>query len=216
MTSTLKLVRFPPLPDVPDSVRGRALVAVTLAFTGSEAAGNDLVSPLRQVAPAYLDLLGVVPAPALAEIAGDPPGPLPGLDGGGLLDSFGPDQAAAYVELAGPESQSALVYLELRHLGGALRRPAADPGRAGAIEARPSSTASACRSRRRPPTRSTPTCKRSTSGWDRGAAPPEPAHLRGAPPRPRASFPPDVADRLAAIVAARDPDGVFVANHTVD
>ena len=30
----------------------------------------------------------------------------------------------------------------------------------------------------------------------------------------RASFPPDVADRLARIGTGYDPDGLFVANHT--
>ena len=45
--STLKLIRFPPLPDVPDPLRGRALVAVTVVYEGDEAAGAELLAPLR-------------------------------------------------------------------------------------------------------------------------------------------------------------------------
>jgi hypothetical protein len=215
LTSTIKLVRFPPLPDVPDPLRGRALVAVTLAFTGAEAEGNELVSPLREAAPVFLDTLAVVPAPALAEIAGDPPGPLPGLGGGGLLDTFGPDQAAAYVKLAGPESQSALVYLEIRHLGGALGRPRADPGAAGAIGAEalvygvgmPVSP------------QATDAIRADLQAVDERLGPwsGERSNLLTFEERRRglrASFGSEVADRLAAVIAARDPDGVFVANHT--
>jgi hypothetical protein len=217
LTSTIKLVRFPPFPEVPDPLRGRAVVAVTLAFTGTEAEGNELVAPLRQTAGLYLDTLALVPAPALAEIAGDPPGPLPGLGGGGLLDRFGPGEAAAYVELAGPESQSALVYLEVRHLGGALRSPAGDPGAGGAIEAEalvygvgmPVSP------------QATDAIRADLQAVDERLGPwssrrPNLITFEERRRGLRASFSPDVADRLATVAAAHDPERLFVANHTAD
>ena len=54
-TSTLRLMRFPPLEQLPEPLRGRALVTFTVAFTGPEADGAELVAPLRAVAPPYLD-----------------------------------------------------------------------------------------------------------------------------------------------------------------
>ena len=217
VTSTIKLVRFPPLPDVPDPLRGRALAAVTLAFTGDEAEGAELVAPLRQTAPPYLDMLGMVPAPALAGIAGDPPGPLPGLGGGGLLESFGSDQATAFVELAGPESKSALVYLEIRHLGGALRRPANDPGAAGAIEAE----ALVYGVGMPVTTEASDAIRADQQAVDERLGPwtsPRSNLLTFEERRRvyRSSFVTEDADRLSTIVRAHDPDGLFVGNHTID
>jgi FAD binding domain len=217
VTSSIKLVRFPPLPQVPDPVRGRALVVVTLAFTGTGSEGDDMVAPLRRAAAPYLDMLGVVPAPALAEIAGDPPGPVPGLGGGGLIDRFGPEEAAAFVELAGPESRSALVYLEIRHLGGALRTPCGDPGAAGAIEAEglvygvgmpvtPEATEAIHADLQAVDERLGP--------WSshRPNLLTFEERRRGL----RASFPADVAERLTGIAATYDPEGLLVANCSAD
>ena len=85
VTSTVRLMRYPPLPELPDPIRGKRLVVITLAFTGSESEGNELVAPLRAIEPAHLDTLATVPAAALGELAGDPPGPLPGVGDAVLL-----------------------------------------------------------------------------------------------------------------------------------
>ncbi len=133
------------------------------------------------------------------------------------LTASAPIRRAAYLELAGPESHSALIYLELRHLGGALRSPADDPGAAGAIEAEvlvygvgmpvtPQATDAIQADLQAVDERLGPWSSRRPNLLTF-----EERH-RGH----RASFPPDVADRLAAIEAAHDPDRVFVANHTVD
>ena len=128
VTATLKLLRMPPIPDVPEPLRGRQLVAITLVFTGGAREGEELVAPLRAVAPPYLDTLAMLPATALPDVAGDPAGPLPGLGGSMLLDEFTAEAGDAYVELAGPGADIPLVALEIRYLGGALARPAEGSG----------------------------------------------------------------------------------------
>jgi FAD/FMN-containing dehydrogenase len=129
--STIKLLRFPPVDLVPEPLRGRRLVAITLASTDGD--GEALVAPLRAVGERYIDQLGTIPAGALGGIAGDPEGPLPGLGASRLLDRFSGDAAAAYLELAGPDAETPFVGVEVRHLGGALRSPERDPGAAGAV-----------------------------------------------------------------------------------
>ena len=48
LTSNLKLIRFPPFPEVPDPLRGRALVAVGFAFDGDEEAGSTPRCPVGE------------------------------------------------------------------------------------------------------------------------------------------------------------------------
>jgi FAD/FMN-containing dehydrogenase len=217
VTSTLKLVRHPPLPDVPDPLRGRALVATTLVFAGTETLGNELVAPLRAAAVPYLDTLAMVPGSALGDIAGDPPVPMAGIGHGVLLDTFTSEAADAYVELAGPGVQSPLISLELRHLGGALRTKTPDPGAAGSVQADALVYGVGV-----PVTPDVGMAIRTTldavserlAPWlaARGTLLTFDEHGRGL----RGSFPSEVADRLASIVGVYDPDGLFVSNHLVD
>jgi len=219
VTSTVKLVRYPPLPDVPEPLRGGAFAAITLVAVGDVTRGDDLVAPLRAVGPPLLDTLAVVPAAQLASIAGDPPGPLPGLGGDGVL--LGPlDEAAiaAYVALAGPDAPVPLIHLELRHLGGALARGDAGHGALDRLEgafllygvgvpvtpevgAAVLATLDGARERMAPYAASSP--PRSLLSFDERS------------PGIRASFPADVADRLVRVKAAYDPDGLLVGNHVV-
>ena len=130
LTSSLRLMHFPPLPQLPNALRGRALVQLTLAFTGEADDGDALLAPLRALTP-EIDGVGVVPAAALGEIAGDAPvDPLPDRSHSRLLSSLTPDAVDALVALANP----AVTVLEIRHLGGALARPG-DHGAAGAVDA---------------------------------------------------------------------------------
>jgi hypothetical protein len=129
LTSSLRLMHFPPAPQLPDALRGRALVQLTLAFLGEVDDGDALVAPLRALAP-EIDRVGVTPAAALGDIAGDPVDPVPDRGHSRLLATLSPGTVDAVVALADP----AVTVVELRHLGGALRRPA-HPGAAGALEA---------------------------------------------------------------------------------
>ncbi len=129
LTSSLRLMHFPPLPAVPETLRGRALAQLTLAFLGGPHEGDALLAPLRALAP-EIDRVGVVPASALGDIAGDPVDPLPDRSRSRLLATLTADTIDTLVAVADP----AVTVLEVRHLGGALRHPA-DPGAAGALDA---------------------------------------------------------------------------------
>jgi FAD/FMN-containing dehydrogenase len=129
LTSSLRLMHFPPLPALPETLRGRALAQLTLAFLGEPHDGDALLAPLRALAP-EIDHVGVVPAAALGEIAGDPVDPLPDRSHSRLLASLTPDAIDTLVAVADP----AVTVVEVRHLGGALRHPA-EAGAAGALDA---------------------------------------------------------------------------------
>jgi hypothetical protein len=120
-------VQIPPLPEIPEPVRGRNLVIVEVACLHGEAATADLVAPLRALDPEIDTIAPTGPAGLLA-LHMDPPGPVPGVGDGALLEELPGEAIDALVAAAGPGSDSPLVSVEVRHLGGALGRAHADHG----------------------------------------------------------------------------------------
>ncbi len=77
VTSSARIIKLPPLPDVPEPIRGRQLVAVDGAVLGTsdeEAAAR--LTPLRALRP-EIDTFGRMPATALARLHADPEQPTP-------------------------------------------------------------------------------------------------------------------------------------------
>jgi FAD/FMN-containing dehydrogenase len=126
-TSVGRLLNLPPIPEVPEPLRGRSIVVVEAAFVGGEEEGRRLLAPLRALDP-ELDTFAQVPAKALARLHQDPEDPAPGIGDGILLAELTPEAVDSLVESVGPASP--LLSVELRHLGGALAE--ARPGH-GAI-----------------------------------------------------------------------------------
>jgi FAD/FMN-containing dehydrogenase len=77
----------------------------------------------------------VIPAPRLAELHLDPPGPTPACGGGLLLDDLPASAVDALIAVAGHGSGSPLLSVELRHLGGAVGRRPAHAGAVGHFDA---------------------------------------------------------------------------------
>ncbi len=216
VTSTLRLIRFPPLPAIPEPLRGQAFAAITLAFTGGAADGAELVAPLRAVAAPSIDTLAVVPASALGDLSGDPQDPTPGLGRAVLLDTFTGPAAEAFVELAGPDADTPLTALEVRHLGGALRSSSPDPGTAGPLESEALIYAVGAA-----PTPETGAAVRAALGAMSERLAPWVGARRtlltfSEEPGLRHAFTNPVADRLAQITSRYDPDGLVLANHVAD
>jgi FAD/FMN-containing dehydrogenase len=122
VTTSARMLQVPPMPEIPEFLRGRALVVIDGAFVGDEAAGAALMAPLRDLEP-EMDTFAMIPPVALSRIHMDPEGPTPAITGGGrLLDALTDEAIDAFVSAVGPGSGSALLMSELRHLGGALGR----------------------------------------------------------------------------------------------
>ncbi|OLT14806.1 oxidoreductase, partial [Pseudonocardia sp. CNS-139] len=129
VTSLGRLLRLPPLPEVRAPFRGRALVSVELVCRLGDAAADELLAPLRALAP-EIDTVRRTPVPELGALHMDPPGPVPAVGDGHLLATLPPDALDAYLSVVGPKAVTSVVS-EIRHLGGALR-PGRHPG-AGAM-----------------------------------------------------------------------------------
>jgi len=128
VTSVVRFVTPPPIPDVPEPIRGRPLLTIDGACIGSQADGEAIVAPLRELGETIMDTWGQMPAEGLCRIHMDPENPVPGLGEGMTIREL-PDEAIdAFAGVAGPGSGSPLLLSELRHLGGALGRPDPDGG----------------------------------------------------------------------------------------
>ena len=127
VTSVGRLLQMPPIPEIPEPLRGRQLVVVEAAFIGDEKAGRELLRPLLDLEP-ELDTFATVPARDLTELHRDPPGPAPGRGEGWMLDAFDGDVARAMVDAAAMDGTSPLLSVEVRHLEGALGRPDSNGG----------------------------------------------------------------------------------------
>jgi hypothetical protein len=119
VTSVGRILRFPPLPDLPPHLRGRGFVVVEAACQLSADDADTLLAPLRALGP-ETDTFGPTPVAELGALHMDPDGPVPGFGDGTLLGELDVAAIDAFVDAAGPGSGSALLSAELRHLGGAL------------------------------------------------------------------------------------------------
>src|SRR4051812_19048908 len=134
VTSVGRLLQIPPLPDVPEPLRGRRLVVVEAAMLMDEADASKLVKPLRKLGP-EMDTFATMPATGLQELHMDPPHPVPGKGDHMLLRDLTPAGIENVVAVAGAGSASPLLSVEFRHLGGALGRAEAGNGATAYIDA---------------------------------------------------------------------------------
>ena len=133
--SLLRMMNLPPLPDVPEPIRGKRFLAITAAVIGSEEEGKAAIAPLREIGDPIMETFGQIPASGLTRIAMDPEPPVPGLGHHGLLRELPDEAVEAFYETGGPESDSPLLLSEIRHLGGALARPAENGGALDKLDA---------------------------------------------------------------------------------
>jgi len=134
VTSVGRIMRFPPLPEVPDQLRGQAFALVEAAYLGAEGNAAELLAPLRQLGP-DMDTFTTIPAPALGQLHMDPTEPVPALGDGALLTDFSAAATDALVAVVGTDSDTPLTSVEVRHLGGTLGRPASGAGAQPNIDA---------------------------------------------------------------------------------
>jgi hypothetical protein len=135
VTSCVRFITPPPLPDVPEPLRGTPLLTIDGACIGTQAEGEEAFAPLRGIGEPIMDTLGWMPSAELSHIHMDPENPVPAVGEGEVLTELSDEAIDAWVGVAGPGSDSPLLLSEIRHLGGALARPADDGGALSKLDA---------------------------------------------------------------------------------
>ena len=85
VTSIGRLLKFPPLPELPPHLSGQAYVVVEATCILDASQAEQLLAPLRALGPA-IDTFRVTPVEELSALHMDPDGPVPG-HGDGLIGS---------------------------------------------------------------------------------------------------------------------------------
>ncbi|HEX8206681.1 MAG TPA: FAD-binding oxidoreductase [Solirubrobacteraceae bacterium] len=209
------ILHFPPAPFVPEFARGRSFAVVMGAFLGEEAEGRELLRAIRDLGP-ELDTFAMVPPIELAELAMDPPDPLPIASTHRLLGELPAEAIDAMLEIVGPGGPAgeSVALFQLRHMGGALARKA--PG-AGARATLPGEVAlfalgvPADEDSAGLIGASLAALHRTTAPWDAGEYPnfvEEPAEVSG-------FFDAETWARLREVKARYDAGDMFRGNHHV-
>lgn len=213
VTTSLRVMSFPSLPELPPFLSGRQLVVIDGAVLEDDDRAAELLAPLRALEP-EMDTFARIPAAGLTAVHMDPPAPAPAVGDHALLAELPEEAIAAYLTEIGPGSTSSLLFAELRQLGGALGRPADDGGVSshvdGAFALFCVAMAPFPEAAERGRADALAMCE-AMAPWSTGGR-----LLNFTDHRT------DVAtgygerwERLRAVCAAVDPDGVFVANHSV-
>ena len=130
VTTTLRVLHIPPLPELPPFLSGRSVVAVDGAILETDAEAAALLGPLRALQP-EVDMFARIPAAGLLEVHMDPPDPTPAASAHSVLAEL-PDEAVdAFLAVAGDQG---LFVAELRHLGGELTRRPHNAGAVGSLQ----------------------------------------------------------------------------------
>ena len=215
ITSRIRFLHPPPLPDVPEPLRDKPLLTIDGAFVGDLNTGDELIAPLRTIGEPIMDTFARMPVSGLGRIHMDPEPPVPILSHALLVRELPNETINAFFDQVGPQAGSPLLLAELDQLGGALGRPAEDAGAlshlesdyvmfAAAIPVNPELGAAIVEH--------LDTLEEALSPW---AA--EGAYFNFAerPSDIEAIFGSAVCDRLAAVKRQWDPDGIIRADHVL-
>jgi FAD/FMN-containing dehydrogenase len=130
VTTSMRVMHVPPLPDVPEFIRGRSIAVIDGAYAGGEAGAVAALAPLRALGP-EVDTFAPARPDVLSRIHMDPEEPMPYASAGTILGAIDDDAIDAIVAHAVPGSP--LMFAELRQLGGALGRVPEGAGAAGSL-----------------------------------------------------------------------------------
>jgi len=109
-------LHFPPLPELPDAVRGRSFVVVdAVATTGVDALNQEL-RPIRAAGTVLRDTIASRGPEGIAEICEEPVTPTPALQRGIALGGLSEGAVSAF--LAAATTPGPFMSLQLRHLAG--------------------------------------------------------------------------------------------------
>ncbi len=215
VSSVVRFITPPPIPDVPEPIRGVPLLTIDAACIGTQAEGEATIAPLREIGETIMDTFAWMPATGLCRIHMDPENPVPGIGEGQTIGELSDEAIDAFVGVAGPDSGSPLLLSELRHLGGALGRPDENGGALSHLDA-----GFVMYSVGLPMTPELgeaipPHLGRIDEAMRPWAADGGYYNFTEGPCDVDAILPADICDRLGEVKRKWDPDGRIVANHAV-
>ena len=215
VTSNLRFLRPPPMPAVPEPLRGKALIVIGISYIGSESDGEKLIKPLRKIGDRIMDTVAMIPTNGLSRISMDPEDPVPSMGHHAVIRELPNEAIDALVGVVGADSGTPLLLADLRQAGGALARAPENPGALAKLDDDfvMSGIGVVMDPKMRPAI---------TEGLDRLVDAMKPWTGEGGyfnfaerPCDVNALLPAETCSRLAQVKRSWDPENVIVANHSV-
>ncbi len=135
VTSIVRFLQLPPLPQIPEPLQNRPLVTIGACYAGPESQGAELMQPMRELGDPVMDTFESMPPSGLPAVHMEPEEPVPGMVYTASLSEAPQEAIDAFIETAGPDSGSPLLAAELRQCGGALAEPAEGGGALSHLDA---------------------------------------------------------------------------------
>jgi FAD/FMN-containing dehydrogenase len=135
LSSIGRFVNFPPIPEVPEQVRGLSFVIIDVYHAGDRARADELLAPLRALGPMN-DTIRMVSMPELSRVHMDAERPVPAVGDGLMLVELPLEALDAFIDIGGAEDGRRLTVIELRHLEGELSRFRPENGALASIPAK--------------------------------------------------------------------------------
>ena len=213
-TSYIRFLNLPPIPEIPEPLRGGSFINVEVVHLGDEAAGRAASQEIRSLGP-DVEMGGAMDAEALNHFHMDPEHPVPGVSGAHMLiDDLTPEAIDAYVAVGG-DPRSPLLMFEIRHMGGALSREPENAGALAKLDGQFATFAVGMAMNAEMAVAVESQAEKAAAAmapWDNGA---RYLNLVEHPSDTRVMFRSDAYKRLRDVRAAVDPDELFQSNHVV-
>lgn len=116
LTTSVSLMNYPPIPDVPEFLRGQSFVIVRGAYTGRMEDGEELLRYWREWQAPVIDMFGPLPFTQADKISNDPVDPMPAFVTSIWLKDLDDEAVDTILEYMNPAS--GLIFTEVRYVGG--------------------------------------------------------------------------------------------------
>lgn len=126
LTATAILTKAPPMPFIPAQFHGQPVLILAMIYSGDLEEGSRVVAPLRALGTPLVDIVGPKPYPAIFELARDMARKHQRLFGRSVLVERVDDALVEALLAPGIDMPKAGAMLQLRILGGAMKRVPAD------------------------------------------------------------------------------------------
>ncbi len=121
LTSSIGLIKFPALPQVPEFMRGKTQIILRAAFVGPVDEGQALIQPWLDWHAPDTNTFHEMPFSEIATIQNDPINPTPSTGSSEMFDTLSDNAIATMIQNM-TDVSSPLLFSELRHAGGAIAR----------------------------------------------------------------------------------------------
>jgi FAD/FMN-containing dehydrogenase len=209
-----RVLRFPPVPELPPHLSGQAFAMIEIVSLESEADTDEMIAPLRALVPT-IDTIATIPAAALLPLHMDPPGPVPGAGDHQLLSDLPAEAIDALIEAGVARADSHLIGFQIRHLGGEIARGRRGNGALAAIDA-PYATfgvgVAATPDMKADVEEELGYLRLALAPWDTAG---EYLNFAEREVNPAAFYDEDAYARLRMVKGKVDPEDVFLSNHPI-